>query len=176
MECDCAPVKKRKLRAHQVNHSESNKKPNLVSQNENGNLTFCPAGTSNTEGVVNQDDAFNNVKESQMEGSQVDSYNLEQESNESRNTIGTDGSILTIDELTINTESQLDSIHSLTKLDADKESSSQVMNEDNSPHPKKKLLVLDVNGLLVDIVLDPDPAYKADSMIGAKAGYPLVLI
>ncbi|XP_076924000.1 uncharacterized protein LOC143586321 isoform X2 [Bidens hawaiensis] len=33
----------------------------------------------------------------------------------------------------------------------------------------KKLLVLDVNGLLVDIVADPDEGYKPDTIIGSKA-------
>ncbi|XP_071685561.1 uncharacterized protein [Rutidosis leptorrhynchoides] len=170
MECDCAPVKKRKLSENQVSQSESNKKPNLVAQNENGISTCTRVETSNAVDVINQDDECNNVvKDGRMEGSQVDCFDLELESNESKNTIGSEGSVLTTDELSNNTESQ---INSLTKLDLDanKESASQVTIEDNSrSHSKKKLLVLDVNGLLVDIVLNPDPAYKADSMLGAKA-------
>ncbi|KVH98483.1 HAD-like domain-containing protein [Cynara cardunculus var. scolymus] len=75
-------------------------------------------------------------------------------------------------------------IPSLTKLDVTKENASQVRNEDYlSPqilgscghsghlHSRRKLLVLDVNGLLVDIVADPDEAYRAsaDTIIGSKA-------
>ncbi|XP_071733185.1 uncharacterized protein [Rutidosis leptorrhynchoides] len=170
MECDCAPVKKRKLREHQVNNSESNKKPNVVSQNENGNSTCTPAETSSTEEVVNHDDACNDVKEIQMESSQVESFHIEQESNESKNATKTEGSILTTDELSKNAESQMDNC--LTKLDTDKESVSKVTKEDSGrSHPKKKLLILDVNGLLVDIVLNPEPGYKADFMIGAKSAF-----
>ncbi|PWA67221.1 FCP1-like domain, HAD-like domain protein [Artemisia annua] len=65
-----------------------------------------------------------------------------------------------------------------SKLDASKESSSKSRNEDNLPsqingHPnsRKKLLVLDVNGLIVDIVAHPDEKYKPDTIIGRKAVY-----
>ena len=66
------------------------------------------------------------------------------------------------------------------KLDASKESSSKSRNEDNlpsqidgHPNPRKKLLVLDVNGLIVDIVAHPDEKYKPDTIIGRKAGLDL---
>lgn len=67
-----------------------------------------------------------------------------------------------------------------SKLDASKESSSKSRNKDNLPsqingHPnsRKKLLVLDVNGLIVDIVAHPDEKYKPDTIIGRKAGLDL---
>lgn len=65
-----------------------------------------------------------------------------------------------------------------SKLDASKESSSKSRDEDNlpsqingHPNPRKKLLVLDVNGLIVDIVAHPDEKYKPDTIIGRKAVY-----
>nr|GEX04853.1 putative FCP1-like domain, HAD-like domain protein [Tanacetum cinerariifolium] len=65
-----------------------------------------------------------------------------------------------------------------SNLDATKESSSKSRNEDNlcskingDPNPRKKLLVLDVNGLIVDIVAHPDEKYKPDTIIGLKAVY-----
>nr|XP_043635805.1 uncharacterized protein LOC122606965 [Erigeron canadensis] len=179
MECDSPPVKKRKLDAHQVNHSESNKGPNQVlpNANENGNSTFFKAQVPNKEVAVNQDDGCNAVKETQMEDSQIEHSDLEQES---KNKIVTEGSKLTTNEQGTGTAPKIDAVRILKLYGKNK--SSEVMNGDDLPqkilgsseenghsHSRKKLLVLDINGLLVDIVLDPDEGYKADTTIGPKA-------
>ncbi|XP_024971892.1 uncharacterized protein LOC112510775 isoform X2 [Cynara cardunculus var. scolymus] len=243
MDYDCAPVKRRKiLTQHLVNHSESNKDPNLLSPNESrttslacldeAHATFCSADIPNAEVVVKQNDTFIDGNESFTEDSEIELSGLEQESNESKNKMVSEGLKLTTNEdssgksfatdfagensehagdtkasANVNvvcdvhtvegetsaetssrshpsTESKMEVIPSLTKLDVTKENASQVRNEDYlSPqilgscghsghlHSRRKLLVLDVNGLLVDIVADPDEAYRAsaDTIIGSKA-------
>lgn len=163
-----------------VNHSESNKEPNLHPSNESINTSMdcvdespanvCQTDISNTEVVVKQDDTLNNGKDIIMEDSQI-----EKESYTNNNEIVMECSNATTNEdkshpIDNNTEVKMDVVPSLTKLDANKETSSKVSNEDNGDSPsRKKLLVLDVNGLLVDIVADPDESYKADTWIGSKA-------
>ncbi|KAI3685027.1 hypothetical protein L6452_34258 [Arctium lappa] len=109
MDYDCAPVKRRKiLTQHLVNHSESNKDPNLLSPNESRNTslacldeahaTFCSADIPIAEVVVKQDDTFIDGKESLTEGSKMELSGLEQESNESKNKIVMEGSKLNTNE------------------------------------------------------------------------------
>lgn len=176
MEIHEPPVKRRRVfHSHLVNHSESNKEPNLNPQNESINTntacideapaTVSPTDISNAEVAVKQDETVNNV------GSQI-----EQENFTSKDKIVMEGSELTTNEdrshhsIEENTELKMDVVHSVTKLDEIKEISSEVKNEDNGHlRSRKKLLVLDVNGLLVDIVADPDKSYTADTIIGSKA-------
>ncbi|KAI3733207.1 hypothetical protein L1987_64427 [Smallanthus sonchifolius] len=177
MECDCSPAsspaKRRKiLHENQVNHPKSNEDPNLPSPKEARNTSLacldeshaacCRTEMTNMEVVVNQNDALNDGKECSPSSSQVDHFDLEKESDNSKIKILIEGST----------------------MDAAEEGGSQVRNEDNRPpqflgsggdnhnahpHSRKKLLVLDVNGLLVDIVADPDEAHKPDTIIGSKA-------
>ncbi|KAI3820150.1 hypothetical protein L1987_14008 [Smallanthus sonchifolius] len=173
MECDSSPAKRRKiLHENQVNHPKSNEDPNLPSPNEARNTSLacldeshaacCRTEISNTEVAVNQNDALNDGKECSPSSSGIDHFDLEKESDNSKNKIVIEGST----------------------MDAAEEGGSQVRNEDNlppqvlgssednhnaHPHSRKKLLVLDVNGLLVDIVADPDEAHKPDTIIGSKA-------
>ncbi|CAH1442941.1 unnamed protein product [Lactuca virosa] len=139
--------------------------------------TVSPADMPNVEMVVKQDDTFNNGKESLTEGSQIDCFALEQESEKKKDKIVMEGSESSTSEdrshpSDKNTELKMDVVNSITKLDAIKENSSKVRNEDSChSHPRKKLLVLDVNGLIVDIVADPDEVYRADTVIGSKSVY-----
>ncbi|KAK9051442.1 hypothetical protein SSX86_028069 [Deinandra increscens subsp. villosa] len=154
MEHDCSVKRRKILHADETRRSESNEYPNLHSpiETRNTSLTFldeshatsCPTEVSNTEVTANQIDAFSDGKES----------------DNSKNKIVTGGST----------------------MDATEESGSQARNEDSMPpkilgssgdnghpHSRKKLLVLDVNGLLVDILANPDEAHKPDTIIGSKA-------
>lgn len=157
MEDHCPPVKRRRvLHEHHTENSESNK-------DSNASTNVFP----------------NDGKESLIKGSQIDHFDPEQESIEVKNEI-----IMEESELCMSTESKMDAIDSLTNVDESKQSGSEVKIEDNlstkisescghhngHSNSRKKLLVLDVNGLLVDIVLYPDQSYKADTFIGAKAG------
>lgn len=74
-----------------------------------------------------------------------------------------------------------DAIPSSSDLDTLGENSTQVKDQENLPPQsskaqaltgsfRKKLLVLDVNGLLADIVSDVPDGYEADTIIGRKAG------
>ncbi|KAK9073258.1 hypothetical protein SSX86_007582 [Deinandra increscens subsp. villosa] len=142
MDYDCPPAKRRNISLeNHVDHSEHNKDPNTE-------------GVSNTEVVVEQGYAFNEGQESLTEDMQIEHFDIGQEdSSKSKNKI-------VIEE---------------SELDATDACSDQIKKEDNScgddggSHSRKKLLVLDINGLLVDIVAGPDEAYKPDTIIGSKA-------
>ncbi|KAK9073264.1 hypothetical protein SSX86_007588 [Deinandra increscens subsp. villosa] len=140
MDYDCPPAKRRNISLeNHVDHSEHNKDPNT--------------GVSNTEVVVEQGYAFNEGQESLTEDMQIEHFDIGQEDSKSKNKIVTEES----------------------ELDATDACSDQIKKEDNScgdnggSHSRKKLLVLDINGLLVDIVAGPDEAYKPDTIIGSKA-------
>ncbi|KAL8225757.1 hypothetical protein R6Q57_018314 [Mikania cordata] len=146
MEDDCYPSKRRHIsRENHVDDPESIKDPNTDE--------ILSTEILSTEMVVRQGYAYNDGKECLMDEVKHDCFDVGQENNNSEVKI-------------VMEESKLDSMEAC---------SNQIKNEDNccgdngGSHFRKKLLVLDVNGLLVDIVADPDEAYKPDTIIGSKA-------
>ncbi|KAD6119218.1 hypothetical protein E3N88_10489 [Mikania micrantha] len=146
MEDDCYPSKRRHIsRENDVDDPESIKDPNTDE--------ILSAEILSTEMVVRQGYAYNDGKECLMDEVKHDCFDVGQENNNSEVKI-------------VMEESKLDSMEAC---------SNQIKNEDKccgdngGSHFRKKLLVLDVNGLLVDIVADPDEAYKPDKIIGSKA-------
>ncbi|KAI3762694.1 hypothetical protein L1987_53135 [Smallanthus sonchifolius] len=139
--------------------------------------------------IVVEESKLDATEESLMEDIQIDRCDFEQENNKSKNKIVVEESNLDATEASLMEDIQIDRcdfeqennesmdkiVMEESKLDATEANNNQIKNEDNScgdnshPHLKKKLLVLDVNGLLVDIVADPDEAYKPDKIIGSKA-------
>ncbi|KAI7732294.1 hypothetical protein M8C21_028007, partial [Ambrosia artemisiifolia] len=142
MENDCPPAKKRRNASpeNHVDGSECNKDTNTEE-------------ILSTEVVVEQDCALNNGKESLTESTRIGDSDVEQENDKCKNE-------------TVMEESQ---------SDAPKAGGDEIRNDNNASGENgysqsgKKLLVLDVNGLLVDIVADPDEGYKPDKIIGSKA-------
>ncbi|KAJ0805140.1 putative FCP1 domain, HAD superfamily protein [Helianthus annuus] len=107
----------------------------------------------NTEVAINHGCVVNEEKESLTKDIQIDDIDIEQETNKCKNEI-------------VMEESQ---------VDAPEAGGNEIRSEDNTcggnghPTSRKKLLVLDVNGLLVDIVANPDEDYKPDTILGSKS-------
>ncbi|KAJ0604486.1 putative protein-serine/threonine phosphatase [Helianthus annuus] len=108
---------------------------------------------SNTEVAVKEDCEVSEEKESLTKDTRIDDIDIEQENNKCKNEI-------------VMEESQ---------VDAPEAGGNEIRSEDNTcgenghPQSRKKLLVLDVNGLLVDIVANPDEDYKPDTILGSKS-------
>ncbi|KAK1427236.1 hypothetical protein QVD17_15919 [Tagetes erecta] len=107
--------------------------------------------------IRNEDNSCgnNDGEERLVKGTQIDDSDPVQENNESMNNI-------------VMEESQLDATEACSKQIRDEDNSS---GNNGGSQFSKKLLVLDVNGLIVDIVADPDEAYTPDTIIGSKAVY-----
>ncbi|MFS7912126.1 putative protein-serine/threonine phosphatase [Helianthus anomalus] len=127
-----------------------------IEQENNGSESKKDLNTEeglNTEVAVNHGCVVNDGKESLTESTKIDDIDIEQENNKCKNEI-------------VMEESQ---------VDAPEAGGNEIRSEDNTcgenghPTSRKKLLVLDVNGLLVDIVANPDEDYKPDIILGSKS-------